>query len=255
MTMDELRTLMALGFTGLAVMLRVEADRFGAAEYAETDRYGQHPRLRRRLAWFILGLGLCVAIWAVNPDKDGHLYIRLGDRGEALLGGMLYGAIGVAQAIAFAYLRYRHLRLPDPASYPAALLNSIGTALVDEITFRGAVLGFLILAGLDAGTAIIVQALLYGLATRLGAPRRDRYILALTLIIGLASGYVTVQTGALGAAFLGHAITRFATFVATGHFGLPAGRGREIEDIERKRRMPEGWATVGAHRHPGGPDE
>ena len=77
----------------------------------------------------------------------------------------------------------------------------------------------------------------------------------LTLIIGLTSGYATIQTGGIGAAFLGHAITRFATFVATGHFGLPAGRGREIEDIERKRRMPEGWATVGAHHDPGGQGE
>ena len=38
---ETLRTLVALAFTGLLVMLRLDADRFGAAEYAEADRYGE----------------------------------------------------------------------------------------------------------------------------------------------------------------------------------------------------------------------
>ena len=40
-----------------------------------------------------------------------------------------------------ALYRYRRLRFPDVWSYPGALLNSVITALIDEVAFRGAVLG------------------------------------------------------------------------------------------------------------------
>ena len=178
---EPIRLLAALGFTGLLVMLRLEADRFGAAEYAETDRYGQHAPLRRRLAWYLLGLLLVVATWYAIPDPTTQLYLRLGDRGAALAFGLAYGALGVGQAIAFAWIRYRHLRLPAVASYPVALLNSVGTAFIDEACFRGAVLGFLILIGFEPLPAIAIQAIGYALATRLGAPGRNPYMLILSL--------------------------------------------------------------------------
>jgi len=245
---EPIRLLAALGFTGLLVMLRLEADRFGAAEYAEVDRYGTRAPLRRRLAWYIVGFGLVAATWLIIPDPTSQLYVTLGDRYQAVVAGLIYGGIGVAQAVAFAMLRYRHLRFPAPGAYPVALLNSVGTAFIDEAVFRGAILGFLLLIGLEPGEAIILQALFYGLVTRLGAPGRDKYLLILSIVIGLASGYVTLRTGGIGAAFLGHSITRFATFVATGHTGQPAPVGREVEEIEKKRRIPEGWSTVGTSR-------
>ena len=245
---EPIRLLAALGFTGLLVMLRLEADRFGAAEYAEIDRYGGRAPLRRRLAWYIVGFGLVIAMWLVIPDPQSQLYLTLGDRRLALVAGLIYGGIGIAQAAAFAFLRYHHLRFPTVSSYPVALVNSVATAFIDEAAFRGCVLGFLILIGVDPGLAIGLQAILYAICTRLGAPGRDRYMLVLSIVIGLGSGYVTLRTGGIGAAFLGHAITRFATFVATGHAGQPAPVGREVEEIEKKRRIPEGWSTVGTSR-------
>ena len=109
---EPIRMLAALGFTGLLVMLRLEADRFGAAEYAEIDRYGRGAPLRRRLAWYVLGLILVVATWLDHPGSPDQLYLALGDRGRGAGLGLIYGAIGIAQAVAFAWLRYRHLRLP-----------------------------------------------------------------------------------------------------------------------------------------------
>ncbi len=67
----------------------------------------------------------------------------------------------------------------------------------------------------------------------------------LSLLIGLTSGELTIRSAGIGAAFFGHAVTRFATFVATGHAGQPAPYGRETEDIEKTHRTPDGWSTVG----------
>ena len=136
-------------------------------------------------------------------------------------------------------------------SYPGSIINTIATAFIDEATFRGLLLGFILLTGLDPTAANIIQALVYALATRVGAPGRDRYMLVLVLVLGLASGWVTIQTGGIGAAFLGHAITRVAMFLATGHAGQVALRGREDEDVASRLETPDGWNSVGAQEHPG----
>lgn len=237
--------LIVVGLVLLLIMLRLDAERFGAAEYDEATRDGQLPSLRRRMAWYVLGIGLVVLILIIHPRPREELFLGAGDRVKALVYGLIFGAIGAAQAVAFARLRYRHFRLPDVRSYPGALVNSVSTAFIDEATFRGALFGILLLVGLDATLANVAQAVVYTLATRLGAPGRDRYMLVLTGLIGLAGGWLTVATGGIAAAFLGHAVTRFSVFLCTGHAGQVALRGREREDIERRRRTPEGWRIIG----------
>jgi len=242
---EPLGALVAVGLAALLVMLRFDAERFGAAEYDEATA-GHAPPLWRRLAWYGLGAAGILAIAWLHPRPEEDLFLGPGDRGAALIGGFLYGAIGTGQAIAFAWLRYQHLRLPDPASYPGALLNSVATAFIDEGAFRGAILGLLLVGGIDPSVASLTQALLYALSTRLGAPGRDPFMLVLALLIGLGGGWLTIATGGIAAAFLGHAVTRFAVFLCTGHAGQVALRGREVEDIERRRRPPEGWRVIGS---------
>ena len=242
---EPLGALVAVGLALLLVMLRFDAERFGAAEYDEASG-GRAPSLRRRLAWYGLGIAGIIAIAVVHPRSQDDLFLGPGDRLAAIGGGFVYGAIGTGQAIAFAWLRYRHLRLPDFASYPGALMNSVATALIDEGVFRGALLGVLLVMGVDPSTANLTQALLYTLSTRLGAPGRDRYMFVLAFVMALGGGWLTVATGGVAAAFLGHAVTRFAVFLCTGHAGQVAVRGREVEDIERQRRPPEGWRVIGS---------
>ncbi|HXG39658.1 MAG TPA: CPBP family glutamic-type intramembrane protease, partial [Candidatus Limnocylindrales bacterium] len=239
-----LRVLVAVGLTLLLVLLRLDAERFGAAEYDEVEPGGRAPSVARRLSWYGLGIALVVAIAIVHPAPAEDLYLTLGDRLAAIALGFLYAVIGAAQALAFAWLRYRALRLPSLEAYPGALVNALATAFVDEAAFRGAILGFLLALGVDPTPANAIQAVAYGLATRLGAPGREPYMLVLALLAGLAGGWLTVETGGIGAAFLGHAIGRFAVFVATGHPGRVAPRGAEIEDVERRRRPPAGWRVI-----------
>ena len=93
-------------------------------------------------------------------------------------------------------------------------------------------------AGLQPNLANLIQALIYALATRLGAPGRPWYMLVTALAIGLAGGWLVGITGGIGAAFLGHAITRVAIFLTTGHSGLPKAKGTE----ERGARAAAGDA-------------
>ncbi|HVL52893.1 MAG TPA: CPBP family intramembrane glutamic endopeptidase [Vitreimonas sp.] len=243
---DPLRHLIVIGLTLLLVMLRLDAERFGAAEYDEATRDGHLPSFRRRMAWYGLGVGLVIGIVFIHPAPQRDLFLGSGDRLATLVGGLGYAILGALQAIGFAWLRYRHLRLPEVASYPGALVNSLATAFIDEAVYRGALYGILLGIGINPTTANVMQALLYALSTRLGAPGRDRYMLVLALVIGLAGGWLTSATGGVAAAFLGHAVTRFSVFLCTGHAGQVAPRGAEREDIERRRRTPEGWRIIGS---------
>jgi len=252
--MDDLRVLVGFALTLLLVMLRIEAQRFGAAEYDEPVR-GQRPSVLRRLGWYILGVGGVLALLFGHPSPEASLHLQVGDRSGILL-ALLFGGLGVGQAVGLAWYHYRRLRFPDVASYPGALVNELLTAFIDEAVFRGAVMGYLlwattggvaagvITAGQAASIAILGQAVLYVLATRTGARGRDPYRFLLAVVVGLAGGWATLLTGGIGASFLGHAITRVAVFLTTGHVGQPPARGAEAEDVERRRRTPEGWRSV-----------
>ncbi|HET7677172.1 MAG TPA: CPBP family intramembrane glutamic endopeptidase [Candidatus Limnocylindrales bacterium] len=243
--MDALRVLVVVAFVGLLVLLRLDAARFGAAEYDDETAPGGWRNAARRGAWYALGLTLAAAIWLIHPLPVSVLHLHLGgDRLGAILAGLTLGALGTAVAVLFAQARYRRLRFPEPRLYPGAMLNSIGTAVIDEVAFRGALLGLLIAAGVPADAAIALQAVLYGLATRLGAPGRSRVMLAVFLGLGLVTGAVTLATGGIGAAVLGHAITRMAFFVCTGHPGQVLPLGHEPEEEEAERLPPEGWQVV-----------
>lgn len=247
--MDEylppLRTLVAFGLTLLMVMLRLEAEKFGTAEYYEATRDGERPLVRRRMAWYGMGVVAAIALLYIHPSPEDDLSLGSGDRLPAVMLGLGYGLLGIAQAVGFAWVRYHRIRFPDTWSYPGALLNSTATALFDEVTFRGALLGLMLVAGIEVVPAIAIQTLVYALTTRLGAPKRDRYLLVLTLGIGLIGGWLTVMTGGIAAAFLGHAITRFAVFLTTGHIGQTKPRGREVEEIDKRHRPPDGWRVIG----------
>ena len=242
--LPTVQRLIAAGLALLLVMLRLEAERFSAAEYDEMMD-GRPPSFRRRIAWYGLGFILIAGILYIHPAPREEYFLGAGDRGLTIVYGFLYAAIGTSLALAVAYYRYRRIRFPDVWSYPGALVNAVSTALIDEVAFRGAIFGMLLATDLNPSAANAIQALLYALATRLGAPGRNRYMLAMALLVGLAGGWVTAVTGGVAAAFLGHAVTRFAVFLCTGHAGQFLPRGREEEEIDKRRRPPDGWRVIG----------
>lgn len=112
------RSLIAVGLTLLMAMLRLDSERFGTAEYYEATGAGERPRVRRRLAWYGIGLFLAIGIFTIYPEPQTQLFLGIGDRLGAVLGGIVFGAAGIVIAVAFASYRYRRIRFPDEGSYP-----------------------------------------------------------------------------------------------------------------------------------------
>ena len=242
----DLRILVVVAFTGLLILLRFDAARFGAAEYDDEAAPGGWRNVVRRFAWYFLGFLLAVAIFRIHPSPGPTLHLGLGsDREVAIAAGIGFGLLGTAAAALFAWWRYRRFRLPNTKLYPGAIANSMGTAIIDEVGFRGALLGLTIAFGWPVDVAIVFQAVIYALATRLGASGRSLAMLGIFGGVGLVGGWLTVVTGGIGAALIGHAITRFAVFLCTGHPGQVYPPGLEPEEEEAERRPPEGWRVVG----------
>jgi hypothetical protein len=242
---DQLRVLVAAGLTGLLILLRFDASRFGTAEYDDETAPGGWRNWLRRFGWYAVGVVLVVGIYEVHPTPASTLHLTTGtDRLAMILLGLFVGALGTAAATAFAWYRYRRLRLPEYRDYAGAAVNALGTAFIDEVAFRGALLGMTLALGVPADLAIALQAVLYALATRLGAPGRSRAMLGISLAIGVVTGLLTVATGGIGAGLLAHAITRFAIFVTTGHAGQVLPLGTELEEVAAERLPPEGWHVV-----------
>jgi hypothetical protein len=242
---DQLRTLVAAGLTGLLILLRFDAVRFGTAEYDDETAPGGWRNGLRRFGWYLVGLILAVGIYELYPTPVSTLHLTTGtDRLAMILLGLVVGALGTGGAAAFAWYRYRRLRWPEYRAYPGAAVNALGTAFIDEVAFRGALLGLTLALGVPAELAIALQAVIYALATRLGAPGRSRAMLGFSLAIGVVAGLLTVVTGGIGAGILAHAITRFAIFVTTGHAGQVLPLGTETEEMAAGQRPPEGWRVV-----------
>jgi hypothetical protein len=242
---EQLRVLVVAGLAGLLILLRLDASRFGSAEYDDETAPGGWRNGLRRVSWYGVGVVLAIGVYELHPTPTSTLHLTTGeDRLTSLELGLLVGAAGTVGAAALAWFRYRRLRLPEYRYYPGAAANAVGTAFIDEVTFRGVVLGLTLAAGWPTELAVGFQAVLYALATRLGASGRSHAMLLASLLIGVVTGWLTLATGGIGAGLLGHAISRFAIFVTTGHAGQVRPPGTEMEEMAADRLPPAGWQVV-----------
>jgi hypothetical protein len=226
---DFIQYFLFLGFAGLMFLLRLDARRFGAAEW-DTEQ-GTWRTWAPRISWYVAGLALSLLVFGFHPSPVSELNLTFApDRVVALFLGLVYGLGGTLLAFGVAWVRGGRLRFPVPERYPGGVLSSIGTAYFDEFLFRGVILGLLLGLGIADWLGVVAAAVLYAGAVRASSAGRGLLDTAVALIVGLASGLVVLMTAGIAAAMVGHAITRFALFLALGHptriappEGLPDG--------------------------------
>jgi len=137
----------------------------------------------------ISGIGIAIIL----PRGRAQLFLAPGDPATMLPVMLLFSGVAVLNGMVLAFLRYRAiLPLPNQLLF-SRLAGAAANAFAEELQFRSIVLGLMLFGGLPTGVALILQALLYGLAHRRLWDERDWYFLAGSVLLGY--GTQIVNTG------------------------------------------------------------
>jgi hypothetical protein len=208
---DSLRLAIALGLTLFLVLLRFDSERIMRSDYFRYRTPWLGP-----VSYYILVIGFALGIAVILPSGREQLFLTGGDSDAMLPIMLLFVVVALLNGLAFAFLRYGGI-LPLPVGLlPTRVLGAAASAVAEELQFRSIVLGMLIFAGLDAGLAIALQALVYGLAHRRLWRERDWYFLIGSVLLGWAAGVATVQTGSVIPAIVGHFAVTMSFFAFAG---------------------------------------
>jgi predicted Abi (CAAX) family protease len=210
---DSLRLSIALGLTIFLVLLRFDSDRIMRSDYFRSRAPWVGP-----LSYYGLVVLFAIGIAFILPRGRAQLFLAPGASDSMLPVMLLFCAVAILKGLVHQILRYRaNLPLPNQQLVPR-LAGAAANAFAEELQFRSIVLGMLIYAGLPGGvgTALVVQALLYGLAHRRLWKERDWYFLAGSVLLGYAAGLATVTTGSVVPAMVGHFAVTASLFAFAG---------------------------------------
>jgi hypothetical protein len=215
---ESLRLSIALGLTIFLVLLRFDSERIMRSDYF---RY-RYPWLGP-VSYYGLVTAFAIGIMLILPAGRSWLYITPGDPETVLPVTMLFCVIAVLNGVAFAFRAYGGISPLPTSLLPSRLIGAAASAFADELQFRSIVLGMLVFAEIPGGVgaALVIQALLYGLAQRRLWRERQWYFLVGSVLLGYGAGLATVTTGSVIPAMVGH----FAVIAAL--FAFAGGRLRQ----------------------------
>jgi predicted Abi (CAAX) family protease len=196
---ESLRLSIALGLTIFLVLLRFDSERIMRSDYFRYRTPWLGP-----LSYYGLVVLFAIGIVVILPRGRAQLFLASADPGSLLPIVLLFTAVALANAAALAFLRFRTI-MPLPAPLLSSrLAGAAANAVAEELQFRSIVLGMMLFGGLPTGVALILQALLYGLAHRRLWDERDWYFLAGSVLLGYGAGLATVTSGSVIPAMVGH---------------------------------------------------
>ncbi|HVM24353.1 MAG TPA: CPBP family intramembrane glutamic endopeptidase [Candidatus Limnocylindrales bacterium] len=208
---DSLRLAIAVGLTIFMVLLRFDSERIIRSDYFRYRTPWMGP-----VSYYILVIGFAVGIALILPSGREQLFMTGGATDEMLPIMLVFVLVALLNAAALAFLRFGSI-LPLPLELlPSRVLGAASNAISEELQFRSVVLGMLLFAGVPAGWAIAIQALLYGFAHRRLWRDRDWYFLLGSVLLGWAAGVVTVETGSVIPAVVGHFAVTMSLFAFAG---------------------------------------
>jgi hypothetical protein len=196
---ESLRLSIALGLTIFLVLLRFDSERIMRSDYFRYRTPWLGP-----LSYYGLVVLFAIGIVVILPRGRAQLFLASADPGSLLPIVLLFTVVALANAAALAFLRFRTI-MPLPAPLLSSrLMGAAANAVAEELQFRSIVLGMMLFGGLPTGVALILQALLYGLAHRRLWDERDWYFLAGSVLLGYGAGLATVTSGSVIPAMVGH---------------------------------------------------
>jgi hypothetical protein len=208
---DSLRLAIALGLTLFLVLLRFDSERITRSDYFRYRTPWMGP-----VSYYILVITFAIGIAVILPSGREQLFLIGGNPDSVRTAMLVFIGIALLNGVALAFLRYGGI-LPLPVELlPTRVLGAAANALSEELQFRSIVLGLLLFADVPTGWAIAAQALLYGLVHRRLWRERDWYFLAGAVILGWAAGVVTVETGSIIPAVVGHFAVTMSLFAFAG---------------------------------------
>ena len=159
-------------------------------------------------------------------------------------------AASASRPSCFAWLRYRRIRFPARVATRARCSTAIGTAFYRRGPLpRRRSWGCCSRWAWRRPVADRRPAAASTPLRPAWARRPDRELLVSRSSSALVGGWLLlVHAAGIAAAIVGHAITRFAIFLATGHTDQPRARGREVEDDRRSRRRHARWLAASSAR-------
>ncbi len=198
---ESLRLSIALGLTIFLVLLRFDSERIMRSDYFRTRTPWLGP-----LSYYGLVVLFAIGIVVILPGGRAQMFLGPGEPGTLLPVMLLFAAVSLVNGAALAYLRYGAVNPLPTQLLTSRLVGAAANAFAEELQFRSIVLGMLLFGDIPGGvgTALIVQALLYGLVHRRLWIERDWYFLAASVILGYAAGLATVSTGSVIPAMVGH---------------------------------------------------
>jgi hypothetical protein len=208
---DSLRLAIAVGMTIFLVLLRFDSDRIIRSDYFRYRTPWLGP-----ISYYALVILFALGIVLILPSGRAQLFLTGGDPESSLPIMILFAIVAVFNAAALAFLRYGGILPLPPPLLPTRIFGAAASAVADELQFRSIVLGMLLFAGLSDGVALLLQALLYGLAHRRLWHERDWYFLAGSVILGYAAGLATITTGSVVPGIVGHFAVVMALFAFAG---------------------------------------
>jgi len=208
---ESLRLSIALGLTIFLVLLRFDSERIMRSDYFRYRTPWLGP-----LSYYGLVVLFAIGIVVILPRGRAQLFLAAADPKTLIPIMLLFAVVALANAAALAFLRYRAiLPLPSPL-ISSRLVGAAANAVAEELQFRSIVLGMMLFGGLPTGVALILQALLYGLAHRRLWDERDWYFLAGSVLLGYGAGLATVTTGSVIPAMVGHFAVTAALYAFAG---------------------------------------
>ena len=208
---DSLRQAIAIGMTVFMVVLRFDQERIMRSDYFQSRSRWMGP-----LSYYGLVLVFTAGIILILPSGRATLFLVGGDLSEIFPAMLLFAVVGILNGAALALLRFRAL-VPLPLEMlPSRSLGAGLNAVAEELQFRSVILGLMIAGGLDPGLAVALQAVLFGLAHRRVWRERDWYFVAVAFLLGYACGMVTINTGTVIPAMVGHYAVTMGIFAFAG---------------------------------------